>query len=170
MWDENGGTDKEYFYMDAENSLTGVAGWFEDDFETAADDVEISKGSCVAFQSLGTTSIQFAGQVASKSVAVTTLPAGFTMIGNVTPVEIKLGDLVLENACACDSIQFMDENGGTDKEYFYMDAENSLTGVAGWFEDDFETDANDVVIKAGSGVLYQAIGGEVVITIPAAIK
>lgn len=155
--------------MDADNSLTGEAGWFMDDFMTPADDVVIENGQALAFASQGTTAITFSGEVANEVTTITTLESGFTMVGNNSPVAITLGDLELTGATAFDEIQFLDENGATSADYFYVDADNSLTGVAGWFMDDFMTSADDVVIAPGAGFFYGAVGGAVTIKIPAAL-
>ena len=167
--DTNAGTCEEYFFMSKEDSGLDADGWFYDDFETSADAVEVTEGKSILFSSQGTESITFAGQVASTAKSVVSEEAGFTMIGNNTPVDITLSDLVCSGINSYDSIQFMDENLSTSAEYFFMSKEDSGLAADGWFYDDFETIANDVVIPAGSGILFNATAGAVTITVPSAL-
>ena len=170
LWDANGGTAEEYFYLDAANSFTGEAGWFADDFMTSANDKDIADGSSVAFQSQGSAELIFSGEVGREVTTIVSLDAGFTAVGNNTPTNLTLSDIVFEGISAMDSIQFVDADGATEAEYFYLDAANSFTGEAGWFADDFMTSANDATISAGKGVLFQAANGaSVTIKIPAAL-
>lgn len=162
-------TEAEYFYLSAEATGT-EAGWFEDDFETSANDVVIPQGSAIMFSSLGSANVQFAGAVPASSVDVVTLDDGFTMVGNPMPVDVKLGDILFTGIGDTDSIQIMDAIGATEHEYFYLSAEATGTD-AGWFEDDFATPADDVVIPAGSGFLFSAVNGAAVtVTFASPIK
>ena len=167
--DANAGTSAEYFFMTKEDSGLESDGWFLDDFETSADGVEISEGKSILFSSQGTEAITFSGQVATEEKTVTTEESGFTMIGNNTPVDVTLSALKCEGISSFDSIQFMDENLGTANEYFFMSKEDSGLESDGWFCDDFETSADDVVIPAGSGVLFNATAGAVIVSVPAAL-
>ena len=170
LWDADGGTESEYFYLDAANSMTGKAGWFENDFMTSADDVLITEGTSIAFQSQGTTELNFSGEVSREQSTIKSLSSGFTAIGNNTPSDVSLSTITFEGINAMDSIQFVDSDGATDAEYFYLDAANSMTGKAGWFENDFMTPADETKIFAGKGVLFQAANGiQVTIKIPSAL-
>jgi len=163
------GTDAEYFFVSKEDSGLEADGWFLDDLETPADDVAIPEGKSILFSSLGTESITFAGQVATTGKPVTTEESGFTMIGNNTPVDVALKNLVCTGINSYDSIQFMDENLSTAQEYFFVAKEDSGLEADGWFCDDLETPADDIVIPAGSGVLFSATAGAVTVTVPAAL-
>lgn len=57
-----------------------------------------------------------------------------------------------------DSVQFMDAGFATDKQYFYLIEGSASPDITGWYEDDFETFAGNVVITAGSSVLYSSQG------------
>ena len=145
-------------------------GWFEDDFATAADLVVVNPGEAIAFASQGTSAIKFSGQVAIEAIERTTLDSGFTMIGNSTPAAVKLSQITFEGAGTGDSVQFMNTNGATEKEYFFMAAADTGLEADGWFEDDFATPADSKEINAGEGVLFNAASGiSVNITIPAAL-
>ncbi len=170
LWNADGGTSEEYFYLDAANSFTGEAGWFADDFVTSANEKDITDGSSIAFQSQGTAELVFSGEVSKGVTTIESLDAGFTAIGNNTPKDLSLSELLFEGISAMDSIQFVDADGATEAEYFYLDAANSFTGEAGWFADDFMTPAGDTKIFSGKGVLFQAANGaSVTIKIPAAL-
>ena len=170
VWDANGGTSEEYFYLDAANSFTGEAGWFAADFMTSANGKDITDGSSIAFQSQGSAELVFSGEVSREHTTIVSIDSGFTAIGNNTPKDIALSSLVFEGISAMDSIQFVDADGATEAEYFYLDAANSFTGEAGWFAADFTTSANDTKIFSGKGVLFQAANGvPVTIKIPAAL-
>lgn len=168
VWDENGATLSEYFYMEEADSPTGKAGWFDEN-DVCADGVVIEAGNSVAFQSGGTTEVQFAGQVANSETVVVTGNTGFTAIGNNTPVDVKLGSINFEGIDTFDSIQIVDADGATEVEYFYMGELDSPSGTAGWFDENDQS-ADNVVIAPGSGVLFQAANGNAVtVTIPAAL-
>ena len=57
LWNADGGTSEEYFYLDAANSFTGEAGWFADDFMTPAGDTKIFSGKGVLFQAANGASV-----------------------------------------------------------------------------------------------------------------
>lgn len=166
-------TAVEYFYFDKDNSPTGKAGWFynENDSLEVADNIEINEGNSILFSSQGTKDISFSGKVATSKKCVVTAEKGFTMIGNNTPAPVKFKDLICEGINTFDSIQFMDENLSTATEYFYFDKDNSPTGEAGWFYDNNDSleSADDIEIKAGTGMLFNATAGSVTISFPSAL-
>lgn len=168
--DADFGTLDQYVYMDAENSATGKAGWFLDDYETPADDVVVPAGTGILFEAAGTSKIQTSGAVSKDDIIVKTGDFGISIIANGTPVAITLGQLGLEGAGTFDGIQTITVDGATKDQYVYMAKEDSPTGVAGWFCDDYETSADDVEIAPGTGFLYDAQNGVVTITIPSPLK
>ena len=170
LWDLNGATSKEYFFMAAADTGLESDGWFEDDFATPADKVDVKPGEAIAFASQGTSKIQFSGQVAAQGMERNTLNSGFTMIGNSRPSAVKLSEITFAGAGTGDSVQFLHTNGATEKEYFFMAAVDTGLESDGWFEDDFATPADSKEINAGAGVLFNAASGvSVNITIPAAL-
>ena len=58
-----------------------------------------------------------------------------------------------------DSIQFIDPVSATAHEYFYLVAGSLSPATTGWYQDDFTTPADDVVIDAGTSVYYSSQGG-----------
>ena len=166
-------TAVEHFYFDNANSPTGAAGWFYDNNGNleVADNIEIKEGCSILFSSQGTKGISFSGKVATNKKYVVTVEEGFSMIGNNTPSPVKFKELICDGIHTFDSIQFMDKNLSTETEYFYFDEQSSPTGVAGWFynNNDSLEPADDIEIKAGAGMLFNATAGSVTISFPTAL-
>lgn len=161
-------TDKEYFYFTVEGMGVEKNGWYDEDMNLA-DNVPVPNGASLMFASQGTTSIQFSGAVSKSKINVTTLDTGFTAVGNSRPMNVKLSDIKFEGVADADSIQFIDSNGGTEKEYFYFTVAGMGVEADGWYDGDMNSVDNEE-IPAGSGVLFSAVNGSAVnISIPSAL-
>ena len=161
-------TDKEYFYFTVEGMGVEKDGWYDEDMNLA-DNVPVPNGASLMFASQGTTSIQFSGAVSKSKIKVTTVDTGFTAVGNSRPMNVKLSDIKFEGVADADSIQFIDSNGGTEKEYFYFTVSGMGVEADGWYDGDMNS-VDKEEIPAGSGVLFSAVNGTSVnISIPSAL-
>ena len=161
-------TDKEYFYFTVEGMGVEKDGWYDEDMNLA-DNVPVPNGASLMFASQGTTSIQFSGAVSKSKIKVTTVDTGFTAVGNSRPMNVKLSDIKFEGVADADSIQFIDSNGGTEKEYFYFTVSGMGVEADGWYDGDMNS-VDKEEIPACSGVLFSAVNGTSVnISIPSAL-
>lgn len=84
-------------------------------------------------------------------------------------MNVKLSDIKFEGVADADSIQFIDSNGGTEKEYFYFTVSGMGVEADGWYDGDMNS-VDKEEIPAGSGVLFSAVNGTSVnISIPSAL-
>ena len=153
--DTEAATADEYFYCVKGSLVTTDSGWYESDFETPAGTTAIPIGGSVLYQSLGTDTIRFCGEVNEADVVVSAEDEGFTAVGNPFPVDTTLSAVTFTGLAEGDSIQFLDSEAGTAEEYFYCVKGSLVTTDTGWYESDFETPAGTTEIGAGVGFLYQ---------------
>ncbi len=202
----NGGTLAMYTYCDAitaaEYAEFGLQeGWY-DYFElaeywdwespltyTLKNNVKIPFGTMFILQSGREGSgLIYSGSVLDEDKEFLIVPDTMNMLGNATPVDLNLGDILVNEkfVVAEDSIQFLNGNGGTLAMYTYCDAttaaEYAEFGLQeGWY-DYFElaeywdwespltyTQKNDVDVPAGCGFILQSGNEGSGIIIPAAL-
>lgn len=94
----------------------------------------------VAFTSYDGAALIYSGEVVQRDVEIPLIKDGFTLTGNVSPVDLLLGALSANENFAPfeDSIQIFDSNGSLVTEVTYVSQEmldeNEMTGVeAGWW-------------------------------------
>ena len=167
-----GNLQGEFEFFDSIQTLDGIGetldeyfflgdGWYDGE-QNPADTVTIPEGSSILFNSQGTTGVQVSGTVNPDATAIVCADSGFTAIGNTSPVDIKLGDIVFDGIDFFDSVQTVDGIGEKKDEYFYLGD--------GWYDGD-QNPADDVIIPAGSGLLFSAASGSTVtVKIPSALK
>ena len=124
-------------------------------------------------------------------------PAELNVLGNVTPVDLKLGDLVLANVVGGNSkLQFLNQYGATDKvtaemigqeafdkfgavyAVFTFATEEEASGYGipgGWYlPDDWNGDGefvmNNIPLPAGKAFVLEANDAGMTITLPSALK
>ncbi len=148
-------TESEFFYCVKGSMVSTDTGWYADDFETPVNDTEIPIGGSILYQSQGTTSVTFAGEVGEENVVVAAEDVGFTAVGNPFPVDTTLGSVSFTGIAEGDSVQVIDSEAATESEYFYCVKGSMVSTDTGWYEDDFETPAGATAIAAGQGFLYQ---------------
>ena len=158
-------TAAEYFYCVKGSLVETDTGWYEEDFETPAGDTEIPIGASILYQSMGTDSIVFAGEVNDEDAVVAAEDEGFSAVGNPFPVDTTLAQVAFSGITEGDSIQFTDTDAGTEAEYFYCIKGSLVETDTGWYEEDFETPAGTTPISAGQGFLYQNASGTSGVTI-----
>ena len=144
--------------------------------------------------------VTYAGQVDAGEEGEIALPYNAdekNIIGNITPVDLKLGDLVLGNVVAGNSmLQFLNAYGATAKvtpemigqeafdafgavdAMFTFATEEEASGYdlpGGWYlPDDWDGDGafpmNNIPFPAGQAVVLKANDAGMTITLPSALK
>ena len=156
-----------YQYWTEDNS--GVeTGWYDSEMNKA--DVTISPAIGVMVQ-IDSDDVQLttAGTVSSSDIEVS-LPVGYTMLGNGTPVNVNVQDIVPFGdglgGWGDVAIQFMNADGSWGGFYQYWTEDNS--GVEdGWYDGSMNK-ATDT-LTPGLAVMLQCDSDDVKVTIPSAL-
>lgn len=174
LLNSSGGTENTYYWIDDGEK---AAGWY-DKSGKVANSTELPAGQGMWIGGRGLT-LTPSGSVNLNDIEVTTRSTGATAVGNATPMQLTLGDLVVTgyDAPVYDedegellsggvvsgrfSFQFLTSTGATEYTYYWVDDGEK---AAGWYDKAGKT-ANDVALPAGKGAW---IGGRgLKITIPA---
>ena len=189
--DPNLGTVKAtYVYWTEDDEPEDGAGWYflaDDDAEYNQSSRVIPFGDAYCVDRAGNESdagLTFAGEVQTTSVTKD-LNSGFNYIGNCSPVNVTLADILPNEDFVNSSIQFLttggatatvvDENLGTVKAtYVYWTEDDEPEDGAGWYflaDDDAEYNQNSRAISAGEAFCVDRAGNETdaTITIPSAL-
>lgn len=184
---------KFYFLNAAESEEYGVdEGWYQvDDTDSEYlmnDRIDLPYGQGFVFDAKDAgAQLCFAGEV-KNGTTIKPVPGKFNMVGNVTPVDLKLGDFTCNNTTWDGSTvyfisttggmaKFTDEDLGTKfkKFYFLNTAESVEYGVdPGWYQVD-DTDSeylmNDKIdMPAGAGIVFDAKDAGAEFIVPKVIK
>ena len=181
----------KYIYWTADDDPEEGAGWYLDadgDGEVNQNSVSIPMGTgFLVSRPAAETDAQlvYAGEVNAEPVTPALPNAGYNVIGNCCPADLKIGDITPNADFVSSSIQFMTPGGANVKttfkgktvtaKYIYWTAEDDPEEGAGWYLDadgDGEVNQNDLVsIQAGGGFLVSrpAAEAKATITIPSAL-
>ena len=153
-----------------------VAGWFNEDLETLSTKTFAPSESFLISNSAGGYKIQFAGAVNYIAIPALDGVAGYTQLGNMTPVEKSVqkfiptaneGELPGYGEV---NIQIVDAEGNVPEgnTFCWMNEGEGLGDdtTAGWFEEDLETKAT-FMVPAGQGFMMSNSAGDYTIAIPA---
>ena len=181
------------YWADPAWTEAGVAGWYlydDNDGAYPMNSVVIPMGQayCVRVDNgeIGE-SLNYAGEVPSTAIPITFAHANFNYVGNCTPVQITLGDIVGSENLSFSQIQFLTSGGANayvdhaqlghviQSYTYWSDPAWTEAGVAGWYLYDDQDGAypmNDIVLNPGQAFCVWVDNGEVdeSISIPAAVS
>lgn len=190
---DEGGTSGEFRlqFLNGSGVTTATYAWYDDDtlaagwytrnggaIDGGASSIKLAAASAVWTTGKGL-SMTSAGAVANADIVVKTASSGNMGIGNTTPVDVTLADLVVSGYDPYDEdadeggtsgefrIQFLNGSGQTTATYAWYDDD---TLPAGWYTRNggaIDGGAESVKIKAGEGVW--ATGKGLTLTIPSPI-
>ena len=168
----SGTVDANYYWID--NGEIGP-GWFNTDkspIEGGAASVSIAAGQAMWIQGRGLQLVS-AGAVNEEDIVFTTRSSGATAIGNGTPVNLTLGQILVEGYAdpiydedegetqegtgvigGQFSLQFLSSSGSTEATYYFVDDGEHAKG---WYTPAWAS-ANSVEFAAGQGVWIQGRG------------
>lgn len=189
--DEGGGTrvrddgrNAIYTYINATyaSALSCEVGWYQfdalnngDGFFTPEEDDDYSYGAGAVIQ-VGSTSagLLFSGQVAEGPQTILAAKSGWNIIGNPLPIDMTLSDVSANVTWdpTNDSIQFLDEGGGTRVRndgrtaiYTYINSDYAvaLSCEVGWYQFDalnsgegfFTPEECDANVTSGTAFVVQ---------------
>ena len=171
---EDGTWGDTYYYL-VEDSGAEADGWYKNDptgSEPVTDEDVINIGQAFFFSSSADITLTYAGQVISGSPVVA-VPAGYSMVGNPTPVTAKISSLTVDG----DGIGYGDEYGqvvnpdGSWGDTYYYLVEDSGAEANGWYKNDptgSEPVTDEDVIGAGDSLFFSA-SAELTITFPSVL-
>ena len=147
-------------------------GWYKEDQMTPVDDTDIISTGEALFVVAGSDMVlTYSGEVIVGKPVVES-PVGFSMVGNPTPVQVKISDIEVSGAFGAggDSIQRINTDGSWGGAmYYYMTMDGSGWLEDGWYKEDQMTPVDDTdVIAAGDG-LFVVAGSDLTLTFPAAL-
>ena len=198
----NGTLDKKYGYLspywEEEYYEAGQSGWYDyavlqpdPDEITAAkvDNTKIPFGTgFLVYTSGSDVKLTFSGEVLSDEVALPLNENANTFVGNVTPVTVKLNQLVPTDGkngwdYTSDFLATLKVNGTLDKKYGYLspywEDEYYEAGQSGWYDyavlqpdpDEIEAEKvpDTVAFGAGEGFLVYTSGAGIELVVPSAL-
>ncbi len=102
-----------YYYMTLEGSGWLEDGWYKSDSATSVDDTDvIGEGEALFVTAASEITFTYAGQVIAGQPVVQ-IPAGNSMVGNPTPIQIKISDIEVTGALGggADTVQKVNADG-----------------------------------------------------------
>ena len=167
------------------------AGWYlaaDEDAEVNQNSVALPMGTGFLVSRMGSEAgaqLVFCGEVNTEPVTPSLPNAGYNVVGNCCPTDLKLGDITPNAAFVNSSIQFMTAGGANAKvtfggkqvyaTYTYWTAGDDPEDGPGWYlaaDEDAEVNQNELVtIPAGGGFLVSRMGSEATatVTLPSAL-
>lgn len=168
IMDDDAVAQDAYYYATADESGLEADGWLNADMDALAD-VVLAPGQSAIIATAAEITIQNAGEVSAAATVVSSV-AGFTSLGNNSPVAINIQDVKLGEGATSwnDNIQFLDTDAVAQDAYYYATADESGFEADGWLNADMDALA-DVTIQPGEGFIVATANAGVSITLPAAL-
>ena len=182
--DEGGGTrvredgyTAEYSYFPED--IAGTAGWYslfaayDGEFLSPEAEDDFTNGAGAVIQTVDKdAALLFSGAVHKGPATIGIAKSGWNIVGNPTPCDLTLADIAVNDAFTYDNgdtIQFLDEGGGTKvredgytAEYSYFPED--IAGTAGWYSlfaaydgEFLSPDDDDNNISAGTAFVVQTV-------------
>ena len=160
-----------YYYYTMEGSGWLEDGWYQSDGATPVTDEDaIDVGEAFIVTAATSLSFTFAGQVVEGKPEIP-VPVGYSIIGNPTPVTVKLNDIAVSNATGAggDTAQKINADGSWGDLYYYYTMDGSGWLEDGWYESDGATPvSDDAVLAAGESMIFSSDAG-MTLTFPKAL-
>lgn len=167
----DGTWDGEYYYF-TEDGWGVPTGWYKDNGgDVPADDIVLSQGTALFVSSANNdVTLIVSGEVAKGNVSVP-FTQGAGIVGNCTPVQVALNDVVVEGADGMGDVvaQSIGADGTWDGEYFYF-TEDGWGVTTGWYKDNGGDEAaDDVTLAPGDSLFVTSANNDVTFVFPAVI-
>ncbi len=161
----------KYCYLTMDGTGWLEDGWYKDDQVTPVDDEDvIGIGEAFLASADSDMTFTYAGEVLSGKPIVG-VGAGYSMVGNPTPVQIRISDIKVTGAegAGNDSVQKINADGTWGAKYCYLTMDGTGWLEDGWYKEDQETPVDDEDILAVGGGLLISVVGDLTLTFPAAL-
>lgn len=132
---EDGSWGNVYFFLTEDEAFVPT-GWYKDmgGDEPVTDEDVLKVGQAFLFASDSDITFTYAGQVIESPTY--DVPAGYSIIGNPTPVNVKVGDIAVEGAAGAGAEYgyLINPDGSWGNSYFYLTEDESFVPT-GWYKD-----------------------------------
>ena len=169
--DANGQWGDVYYYLTLDGTGWLADGWYKEDQVTPVEDTDVIGVGEAFFVSAGSDiTFTYAGQVLTGKPVVTA-PMGYSMVGNPTPIQIKISQIEIAGAIGAggDSVQKVESNGQWGDVYYYLTLDGTGWLDDGWYKEDQMTPVDDADILAAGDGLFLSAGSNLTLTFPAAL-
>jgi len=142
-------------------------GWYDND-TWAPVTAKIPAGNGFLMSANAAMAITTSGEVAGQDTVVT-FPAGYSVLGNCSPVDLDIQKMTLPATAAGDGtevIQVLDTEGLVPATYVWLN--ENMGQDPGWYDNDTWAPIT-ATVKAGEAFLFSA-NADTTLTIPSAIK
>jgi len=124
-----------YFYLTEEEAFV-TTGWYKDMLgdEAVTDEDVLTVGQAFIFTSDSDITFTYAGQVIPQPTY--NVPAGSSIVGNPSPVQVKVSEITVEGATGAggEMGQLINMDGTWGNSYFYLTEEEAFV-TTGWYKD-----------------------------------
>ena len=160
-----------YYYLTMAGTGWLEDGWYKVDQTTPVDDKDTIDIGEALFVSAGSDmTFTYSGEVLSGKPVVRAA-TGYSMVGNPTPIQIKLSDIQIFGASGAgsDSVQKVNADGSWGDMYYYLTMAGTGWLEDGWYKADQTTPVDDEDILAVGDGLFVSAGSDLTLTFPAAL-
>ena len=132
---EDGTWGNTYYYL-VEDEMFVPDGWYKDSTgeEPVTDEDVLTVGQAFIFTSDSDITFTYAGQVIARPTYE--VPAGSSIVGNPSPVAVKVSEIAVEGAGGVGNEygQLINEDGTWGNTYYYL-VEDEMFVPDGWYKD-----------------------------------
>ena len=159
-----------YYYLTEEEAFV-TTGWYKDAIgaEPVTDEDVLTVGQAFFFASDSDCTLTYAGQVIAQPTV--DVPAGYSMIGNPSPVAVKLSEITVEGAAGAgaENGQLVNADGTWGNAYYYLTEEEAFV-TTGWYKDAIgaEPVTDDDVLEPADSMFF-ASESDLTLTFPAVL-
>jgi len=158
-----GALNASYLYL---NETVGMEpGWYNSNWEPIEEIVEAGKGFLV-WNTAGTAAFEVSGEVAKGPLEIP-VSLGYSIMGNSTPVEIDIQDIVLvgANGDETEKITTFTAAGALNSSYLYL---NETVGMEpGWYNSNWEP-IEETVQPGAAFLIWNTSASNLKLKLPAA--
>ena len=170
MVNEDGTWGNAYFYLTEDEAFVPT-GWYKDMVgeEAVTDDDVLKVGQAFFFAADSDVVFTYSGEVIKQPVVP--MAAGFAMVGNPTPVTVKISEIAVEGALGAGGEYgyVVNPEGTWGTSYFYLTEDEAFVPT-GWYKDMVGEEAvtdEDVLVAADA--LFFAADSDIEFTFPACL-
>ena len=160
-----------YCYLTMDGTGWLEDGWYKADQVTPVDDNDIiGVGEALFVSAASDISFTYSGEVLSGKPVVSAA-TGYSMVGNPTPIQIKISDIKVAGALGAgsDSIQKVNADGSWGDMYCYLTMDGTGWLEDGWYKADQVTPVDDSDVLAVGDGLFISAASDLTLTFPSAL-
>lgn len=167
MINADGTWGKTYYYLTEDEAFVPT-GWYTDMFggEPVADEDVLTIGQAFIFTSDSDITFTYKGEVVPAPVV--NVPAGSSIVGNPSPIDIKMSEIEVEGAAGAgmEYGSMINADGTWGKTYYYLTEDEAFVPT-GWYTDMFggESVADEDVLTPADAMIFTS-DSDITFTLP----